>query len=158
MPFYPPYPSFTAVILSSGMILNDSGCLPRYRGSHVDRYHPYPRRPRQDQDRLLITVNPCGRLEIAYAGGMELETRIEGPSTACGTMRSDPLESPYDHDFPIVGHEDFFGPHANWQQDAETQPTRATAKVAAAFVNMLYKLRRRYLALIAVAHFLTRGQ
>ena len=111
-----------------------------------------------------ITVNPCGRLEITYADGMELETRtevcnpslslspssssllvssststssiplVQGPSTACGTMRSDPLESPYDHDFPIVGHEDFFGPHANWQQDAEAQPTRATAKVAAAFV------------------------
>ena len=24
-----------------------------------------------------ITVNPCGRLEIAYADGMELETRTE---------------------------------------------------------------------------------
>jgi len=39
----PPYPSFTLVMSSGPFAAHDNMRLPAYRGSHLSRFHPYPR-------------------------------------------------------------------------------------------------------------------
>ncbi|KAI0773767.1 hypothetical protein C8Q74DRAFT_1368323 [Fomes fomentarius] len=136
-----------AVMRSLGTLPADTGRLPTYRNSHNRRYHPYPRSlPRPDPDRLTIAVDPQGRLEFAF----------EPPSLATGCEElPDRDESPYDHDLPLVGDDTFEQTH-NVFGTTGVQPTRATAKVAAAFTNMMFKFRRRCRALLAVADFLRR--
>ncbi|KAI0288191.1 hypothetical protein BC826DRAFT_1039806 [Russula brevipes] len=39
----PPYPSFTSAMSSAPFAAHDNMRLPAYRGSHLARFHPYPR-------------------------------------------------------------------------------------------------------------------
>ncbi|KAI0273543.1 hypothetical protein BC834DRAFT_966055 [Gloeopeniophorella convolvens] len=53
----PPYPSFTLVMTTSPFAAYDNMRLPAYRGSHLGRYHPYPRSHPSHHEEHMTTVD-----------------------------------------------------------------------------------------------------
>ncbi|KAI0721988.1 hypothetical protein C8T65DRAFT_629887 [Cerioporus squamosus] len=148
----PPYPSFTTVMATTGLLPPCVARLPSYRSTHLGRYHPYPMtfRPR-DEDYLMTTVDHRG----AFG---DLDPIIEEPEVGAVepamTWQELPDRDfcPYESDYPVLEEDLVLQYEEARRQQAET--TSAHRKVVAAFVNMMFAMRRKYLALLAVADFL----
>ncbi|RPD62051.1 hypothetical protein L226DRAFT_571428 [Lentinus tigrinus ALCF2SS1-7] len=124
--------------------------LPTYRCTHLGRYHPYPMASRRGGEHYLMTTvdrrDVVGSLEPIIE---EPEVVIAGPAVAC-QERPDPDSCPYESDCPVV--DDDLVREYEYRRHAEA--TGGNRRLAVAFVNMMFTLRRKYYALLAVADFL----
>ncbi|KAI0721968.1 hypothetical protein C8T65DRAFT_629816 [Cerioporus squamosus] len=126
--------------------------LPSYRSTH-HRFHPYPMVSRgRGEDYLMATIDRRSALG-------ELDPIIEEPEAVTLARPLVPFGelpdrdfSPCDADHPAL--DDDLACHSEHAHDEPTQATIGHWKLAAAFVNMMFALRRKYLELLAGADLL----
>ncbi|RDX53009.1 hypothetical protein OH76DRAFT_62930 [Lentinus brumalis] len=151
----PPYPSFTTVMATAGLAPRSTARLPTYHSAHLRRYHPYPMTSRRrDEDYLTTTVDhrsAFGGLEPIIE---EPEAVATGPAMTCQEL-PDRDFCPCELDYPVVEEDLIRHYEETRRQQAET--SNGHRRLAVAFVNMMFALRRKYHALLAVVDFL-KGQ